>query len=39
MKHSYATNLIVRMIVDDVDKCGGWKQLTFEYHTPKNTPI
>ncbi len=22
-----------------VDKCGGWKQSSFEYHAPKNTPI
>ncbi len=22
-----------------IDKCGGRKQSSFEYHTPKNTPV
>ncbi len=22
-----------------VDKCGGWKQSSFEYYAPKNTPV
>ncbi len=32
MKHSYAERSYD-------DKCGGWKQSSFEYYAPKNTLV